>query len=87
MEVVLSVSKCLFISDMDLLIPCDRFFVHLHYVDIDKKESFEMYRYDKESYQLIVSKIINNEIMLCIDEDIFDEVLENLTAFIKIEKR
>jgi hypothetical protein len=87
MEVVLSVSKCLFINDLDRLIPCDKFFININYVDIKKDESFEMYRYDKESYQLIVDKIINHEITLAIDEDIFDEVLENLKAFIKIEKR
>ena len=31
MKIVLSVSKCLYINDLDRLLPCDRFFVHLDY--------------------------------------------------------
>ena len=78
MNIVLSVSKCLYINDLDRLLPCNRFFVHLDYKDISKKESFEMNRHDQESYKLIFDKIVGNDVMLAIDEDIYSEVIENL---------
>ena len=78
MNIVLSVSKCLYINDLDRLLSCDRFFVHLDYKDISKKESFEMNRHDQESYKLIFDKLVGNDVMLAIDEDIYSEVIENL---------
>ena len=81
MNIVLSVSKCLYINDLDRLLPCDRFFVHLDYRDISKKESFEMNRHDQESYKLIFDKLIGNDVMLAIDEDIYSEVVENLLYY------
>jgi hypothetical protein len=81
MNIVLSVSKCLYINDLDRLLPCDRFFVHLDYRDISKKESFEMNRHDKETYKLIFDKLIGNDVMLAIDEDIYSEVVENLLYY------
>ncbi|VUS54647.1 hypothetical protein [Klebsiella spallanzanii] len=81
MKIVLSVSKCLYINDLDRLLPCDSFFVHLDYKDISKKESFEMNRHDQESYKLIFDKIVGNDVMLAIDEDIYSEVIENLLYY------
>ncbi|HCH7808408.1 TPA: hypothetical protein NOV52_004047 [Escherichia coli] len=81
MKIVLSVSKCLYINDLDRLLPCNRFFVHLDYKNINKTESFEMNRHDKESYKLIFGKIVDNDVMLAIDEDIYSEVIENLLYY------
>ncbi|EPL3466896.1 hypothetical protein R2526_004397 [Enterobacter ludwigii] len=81
MKIVLSVSKCLYINDLDRLLPCNRFFVHLDYKNINKTESFEMNRHDKESYKLIIDKIVDNDVMLAIDEDIYSEVIENLLYY------
>ena len=83
MKIVLSVSKCLYINALDQLLPCDRFFVNLHYKDINQKESFEMNRHDKESYKLIFDKIVGNDVMFHVDEDIYNEVVENLTSLLK----
>jgi len=83
MKIVLSVSKCLYINALDQLLPCNRFFVHLHYKDINQKESFEMNRHDKESYKLIFDKIVGNDVMFHVDEDIYSEVVENLTSLLK----
>lgn len=83
MKIVLSVSKCLYINALDQLLPCNRFFVHLHCRDISKKESFEMDRHDKESYKLIFDKIVGNDVMFAIDEDIYSEVVGNLTSLLK----
>ena len=83
MNIVLSVSKCLYINDLDRLLSCIGFFVHLDYKDISKKESFEMNRHDQESYKLIFDKIVGNDVMLAIDEDIYSEVVENLTLLLK----
>ncbi|ECR9671140.1 hypothetical protein F2H39_22705 [Salmonella enterica] len=81
MKIVLSVSKCLYINDLDRLLPCNRFFVHLDYKNINKTESFEMNRHDKERYKLIFDKIVDNDVMLAIDEDIYSEVIENLLYY------
>ncbi|HGG4729948.1 TPA: hypothetical protein ACJGTR_004193 [Salmonella enterica subsp. enterica serovar Hvittingfoss] len=81
MKIVLSVSKCLYINDLDRLLPCNHFFVHLDYKNINKTESFEMNRHDKESYKLIFDKIVDNDVMLAIDEDIYSEVIENLLYY------
>ena len=37
-----------------------------------------MNRHDQESYKLIFDKIVDNDVMLAIDEDIYSEVIENL---------
>jgi hypothetical protein len=42
-----------------------------------------MNRHDKESYKLIFDKIVGNNVMLAIDEDIYSEVVENLTLLFK----
>ena len=44
-----------------------------------------MNRHDKETYKLIFDKLIGNDVMLAIDEDIYSEVVENLTLLLKWE--
>ncbi|WP_277421574.1 hypothetical protein [Serratia marcescens] len=40
-----------------------------------------MNRHDQESYKLIFDKIVDNDVMLAIDEDIYSEVIENLLYY------
>lgn len=40
-----------------------------------------MNRHDKETYKLIFDKLVGNDVMLSIDEDIYSEVLENLLYY------